>query len=126
MGKLIFIREAVKDLGVNLNGASVAVQGYGNAGFWAAKILQDDFNCNIIAVSDSKGAIFNNDGIDAQAAADHKSQTRSVIGFNGTKQITNVELLELECDVLVPAALENVITNNSFLFFIFLLSKNRS
>jgi len=113
MGKLTCIREAAKDLGLNLNGAKVAVQGYGNAGFWAAKILQDDFNCNIIAVSDSKGAIFNNDGIDAQAAADHKSQTRSVIGLNGTKQITNEELLELECDVLVPAALENVITNKN-------------
>ncbi|MCK4779155.1 MAG: Glu/Leu/Phe/Val dehydrogenase [Candidatus Lokiarchaeota archaeon] len=112
-GGIYTIREAAKDIGLNLNGAKVAVQGYGNAGFWAAKILQDDFNCNIIGVSDSKGAIFNNDGIDAQAAADHKSQTRSVIGLNGTKQITNEELLELECDVLVPAALENVITNKN-------------
>lgn len=112
-GGIYTIREAAKDIGLNLNGAKVAVQGYGNAGFWAAKILQDDFNCNIIAVSDSKGAIFNNDGIDAQAAADHKSQTRSVIGLNGTKQITNEELLELECDILVPAALENVITNKN-------------
>ncbi|MCK4480283.1 MAG: Glu/Leu/Phe/Val dehydrogenase, partial [Candidatus Lokiarchaeota archaeon] len=90
-GGIYTIREAAKDIGLNLNGAKVAVQGYGNAGFWAAKILQDDFNCNIIAVSDSKGAIFNNDGIDAQAAADHKSQTKSVIGLNGTKQITNKE-----------------------------------
>lgn len=112
-GGIYTIREAAKDLGLNLNSAKVVVQGYGNAGFWAAKILQDDFNCNIIAVSDSKGAIFNNDGIDAQAAADHKSQTRSVIGLNGTKQITNEELLELECDILVPAALENVITNKN-------------
>ena len=112
-GGIYTIREAAKDIGLNLNGAKVAVQGYGNAGFWAAKILQDDFNCNIIAVSDSKGAIFNNDGIDAQAAADHKSQTKSVIGLNGTKQITNKELLELECDVLVPAALENVITKKN-------------
>ncbi|MCK4381453.1 MAG: Glu/Leu/Phe/Val dehydrogenase [Candidatus Lokiarchaeota archaeon] len=112
-GGIYTVREAAKDIGLNLNGAKVAVQGYGNAGFWAAKILQDDFNCNIIGVSDSKGAIFNNDGIDAQAAADHKSQTRSVIGLNGTKQITNEELLELECDVLVPAALENVITNKN-------------
>ncbi len=112
-GGVYTVREAAKDIGLNLNGAKVAVQGYGNAGFWAAKILQDDFNCNIIGVSDSKGAIFNNDGIDAQTAADHKSQTRSVIGLNGTKQITNEELLELECDVLVPAALENVITNKN-------------
>ncbi len=112
-GGIYTIREAAKDIGLNLNGAKVAVQGYGNAGFWAAKILQNEFNCNIIAVSDSRGAILDNDGIDAQQAADHKSKTRSVIGLNGTKQISNEELLELECDILVPAALENVITNKN-------------
>lgn len=112
-GGIYTIREAAKDIGLNLNGAKVAVQGYGNAGFWAAKILQDEFNCNIIAVSDSKGAAFNKNGLDAQKAADHKSKTRSVIGLDGTKQITNEELLELECDLLVPAALENVITNKN-------------
>jgi glutamate dehydrogenase (NAD(P)+) len=112
-GGIYTIREAAKDVGLNLNGARVAVQGYGNAGYWAAKILQDDFDCKIIAVSDSKGAIFNNNGLDAQKAADHKSKTRSVIGLDGTEKITNEELLELECDVLVPAALENVITNKN-------------
>ncbi|MFX1329494.1 MAG: Glu/Leu/Phe/Val dehydrogenase [Promethearchaeota archaeon] len=112
-GGIYTIREVAKDIGLNLNGAKVAVQGYGNAGSWAAKILQTDFKCNVIAVSDSRGGIFNNSGINANKAADHKSKTRSVIGLDGTKQISNEELLELECDVLVPAALENVITKEN-------------
>ena len=112
-GGIYTIREAANDIGLNLNGARVAIQGYGNAGSWAAKILQDDLNCKIIAVSDSKGGIFNNDKIDTHKAADHKTKTGSVIGLNGTKDITNEELLELECDVLVPAALENVITKEN-------------
>lgn len=98
---------------MNLNGAKVVVQGYGNAGSWAAKILQDTYNCKIIAVSDSKGGAYNENGINAHEAAIHKEKTRSVIGLDDTKQITNEELLELECDVLVPAALENVITREN-------------
>ncbi|MFX0029786.1 MAG: Glu/Leu/Phe/Val dehydrogenase [Candidatus Hermodarchaeota archaeon] len=112
-GGIFTIREAAKDLNLNLNGAKVAVQGYGNAGSWAAKILHDDFGCKIIAVSDSKGGIYNKDGIDPYAAGLHKEKTMSVIGTKGTKEISNEELLELECDVLVPAALENVITSNN-------------
>ncbi|MFX1555042.1 MAG: Glu/Leu/Phe/Val dehydrogenase, partial [Promethearchaeota archaeon] len=96
-----------------LTGATVAVQGYGNAGSWAAKILQDDFGCKIVAVSDSKGGIFNKDGLDPYKAANHKEKTRTVVGLEDTQKITNEELLELECDVLVPAALENVITEKN-------------
>jgi glutamate dehydrogenase (NAD(P)+) len=112
-GGVYTVREAAKDINLNLNGAKVAVQGYGNAGSWAAKILHDDFGCKIIAVSDSKGAIFNEEGIDPYIAGEHKEKTRSVVGTRGTKEITNEELLELECDVLVPAALENVITSSN-------------
>ncbi|MFW9987954.1 MAG: Glu/Leu/Phe/Val dehydrogenase [Candidatus Odinarchaeota archaeon] len=112
-GGIYTIREAAKNIGFNLNGAKVVVQGYGNAGSWAAKILQNNFNCKILAVSDSQGGIFNINGIDAQAAAEHKSQTRSVIGLMGTNQISNEELLEIECDVLIPAALESVITKKN-------------
>jgi glutamate dehydrogenase (NAD(P)+) len=112
-GGIYTIREAAKDIGLNLNGATVAVQGYGNAGSWAAKLLKDDFNCNIIAVSDSKGGIYNKDGIDPHAAAEFKEKTRSVVGLKGAKEISNKELLELECDVLIPAALENVITKKN-------------
>jgi len=112
-GGVYTVREAATDINLNLNGAKVAVQGYGNAGSWAAKILHDDFGCKIIAVSDSKGAIFNEEGIDPYIAGEHKEKTRSVVGTRGTKEITNEELLELECDVLVPAALENVITSSN-------------
>ena len=107
------IREAAKGIGLDLNGARVVIQGYGNAGSWGAKILQDDYNCKIIAVSDSKGGCYNKDGIDAYAASEHKEKTSTVVGLKGTQEITNTELLELECDVLVPAALENVITRKN-------------
>jgi glutamate dehydrogenase (NAD(P)+) len=112
-GGVYTIREAAKDIGLNLNGATVAVQGFGNAGSWAAKILQNDFNCKIVAVSDSKGGIYNKDGLDSFKAGQHKEKTRSVIGLEGTQKISNEELLELEVDVLVPAALENVITKKN-------------
>ncbi len=112
-GGVYCIREAAKDVGLNLNGATAVIQGYGNAGSWAAKLLKDDFDCKIIAVSDSKGGIFNKDGIDPWVAAEFKEKTRSVVGLKGTDEISNEELLELECDVLVPAALENVITNKN-------------
>jgi glutamate dehydrogenase (NAD(P)+) len=112
-GGIYTIREAAKDIGLNLNGATVAVQGYGNAGSWAAKLLNDDFGCKIIAVSDSKGGIYNKDGIDPHAAAEFKEKTRTVVGLKGTKEISNEELLVLECDVLIPAALENVITRKN-------------
>jgi len=112
-GGVYTVREAAKDIGLNLNGATVAVQGYGNAGSWAAKILQNDLNCKIVAVSDSKGGIYNKDGLDAFKAGLHKEKTRTVIGLEGTQKISNEELLELEVDVLVPAALENVITNKN-------------
>jgi len=107
------IREAAKGIDLDLNGARVVIQGYGNAGSWAAKILQDDYNCKIIAVSDSKGGIYNKNGINAYAASEQKERASTVIGLKGTQEITNNELLELECDVLVPSALENVITRKN-------------
>ncbi|MFX1454756.1 MAG: Glu/Leu/Phe/Val dehydrogenase [Promethearchaeota archaeon] len=112
-GGIFTIREAAKDINLDLDGANVVVQGYGNAGSWAAKILREDFNCNIIAVSDSKGGIYNNDGIDPFEAAAFKEKTSTVVGLKGTEEISNEELLELECDILVPAALENVITRQN-------------
>ena len=107
------IREAAKDIGLNLNGAKVAIQGYGNAGFYAASLLQDEYGCKIIAASDTKGGIYNKDGFDAHKAFDHKVKTSTVVGLKGTQKISNKELLELECDVLIPAALENVITKKN-------------
>ena len=98
---------AVKRL--SLKGAKVAVQGFGNAGSIAARLLHED-GATVIAASDSKGGIYNEHGIDPEAALRHKEETGSLVGFKGCDHISNHELLELRCDVLVPAALENTIT----------------
>jgi glutamate dehydrogenase (NAD(P)+) len=111
-GVAICAREAAKHLGLKLNKATVAVQGYGNVGFWATKILHE-MGCKIIAVSDSKGGILSLNGINPDEALKHKKKTGSVVGFKESKEITNEELLELECDILVPAAMENVITKDN-------------
>jgi glutamate dehydrogenase/leucine dehydrogenase len=111
-GVAICAREATKHLGLSLKGATVAVQGYGNVGFWAAKILHE-MGCKIIAVSDSKGGILSSNGLDPDEVLKYKKKTGSVVGFDGSKKITNEELLELECDILVPAAMENVITKDN-------------
>ncbi len=102
------IREACTVLGINLKGARVAVQGFGNAGSIAARLLHED-GAKIIAVSDTKGGIFNPVGFDPAEALKFKEETGSVIGFKDTEKITNADLLTLDCDILVPAALENQI-----------------
>src|SRR5436309_10909354 len=91
-----------------LDGATVAIQGYGNAGRIAAQLFRDA-GATIVAVSDSTGGIFAEEGIDPDAAAAHKEQGGTVVGLGGTKNITNDELLHTECDVLIPAAFENQI-----------------
>ena len=98
---------AVKRL--TLKGAKVAVQGFGNAGSITARLLHED-GATVIAASDSKGGIYNEHGIDPEVALRHKEETGSLVGFKGCDSISNQELLELRCDVLVPAALENAIT----------------
>jgi glutamate dehydrogenase (NAD(P)+) len=108
-GAVYTVREAAKRLNIVLKGATVAVQGYGNAGSYAAILLQE-MGARIIAVSDSKGGVLSEKGLDPNAVLQHKHKTGSVVGFPGTKPITNDDLLELQCDILVPAALENVIT----------------
>jgi glutamate dehydrogenase (NAD(P)+) len=111
-GAAYTIREAAKKLNIPLRGAAVAVQGYGNAGSNAAILLQE-MGARIIAVSDSKGGILSEKGLDPNAVLQHKQKTGSVVGFSGTKAITNEDLLEEQCDILVPAALENVITSKN-------------
>jgi glutamate dehydrogenase (NAD(P)+) len=111
-GAVYTVREAAKRLNIVLKGATAAVQGYGNAGSYAAILLQE-MGARIIAVSDSKGGVLSEKGLDANAVLQHKHKTGSVVGFPGTKPITNDDLLELQCDILVPAALENVITSKN-------------
>jgi len=111
-GAVYTIREATKRLNIPLKGTTVAVQGYGNAGSYAAILLQE-MGARIIAVSDSKGGVLSEKGLDPDAVLQHKKKTGSVVGFPETKPITNDALLELQCDILVPAALENVITSKN-------------
>ncbi|MBI3951183.1 MAG: Glu/Leu/Phe/Val dehydrogenase [Acidobacteria bacterium] len=106
------IRHACIVKRVALNQATVAIQGCGNAGGILACLLHQD-GARIIAISDSRGGIYNRHGIDPVAALVHKEETGSVIGLPGRDQITNAELLELDCDILVPAALENQITQKN-------------
>ncbi len=111
-GCQVVIREACRVLGLALNGATVVVQGFGNAGSNLARFLHQD-GARIIAVSDSKGGIYNPHGIDPEAALQHKARTGALHGLPDTEAITNEELLELPCDILVPAALENQITRRN-------------
>jgi glutamate dehydrogenase (NAD(P)+) len=103
------VREACKEKKITLRGARVAVQGFGNAGSIAARLLHED-GATIIAVSDSSGGIHNDKGLDIAAVEAHKGRTGSLKGYAEAGAITNEKLLELECEVLVPAALENQIT----------------
>lgn len=108
-GCAITIREMAKTIGLPLSGARVAVQGFGNAGSIVARLLAE-MGCRIIAVVDSKGGAYDPQGIDPVKLAAHKAGTGSVKGFPGTRNISSPELLTLDCDILVPAALENQIT----------------
>ncbi|MCD6472108.1 Glu/Leu/Phe/Val dehydrogenase [Candidatus Aerophobetes bacterium] len=112
MGVVYTIREAAKIVGIDLKGATVAIQGYGNAGYNLSRLLAKR-GCKVIAVCDSKGGILNDEGLDYEAVKEHKNKTRSVIGFPGAKQITGEELLTLKCDFVIPAALENQITGRN-------------
>lgn len=108
-GCVYIIREACKVRRLALRGATVAVQGFGNAGSYVAQFLERD-GARVIALSDSKGGVFAGKGISMAKALEHKQKTGALSGLKGTREITNAELLELKCDILVPAALENQIT----------------
>jgi glutamate dehydrogenase (NAD(P)+) len=103
------IREACKILKLNLKGSRVAVQGAGNAGSIVARLLHED-GAKIVAMSDSRGGIRNPSGIDPTKVLAHKEKTGSVTSYPEADNITNAQVLETECEVLVPAALENQIT----------------
>ncbi len=109
-GGVYCVREAAKVLGIDLRGATAAIQGYGNAGQFAHKLGVEILGLKVVAVSDSKGGIYNPEGLDYAACVAHKEATGSVVGFSGAQPISNEELLELPVVVLFPAAMENVIT----------------
>ncbi|MGQ9733831.1 MAG: Glu/Leu/Phe/Val family dehydrogenase [Candidatus Bipolaricaulia bacterium] len=112
-GGIYCVREAAKYLGIDLSKASVAVQGYGNAGSFAAILSKKIFGSKIVAVSDSQGGVYSERGLDPYRLLEHKKETGTVADFPNSERITNEELLELEVTVLWPSALENVITKEN-------------
>jgi len=112
-GGLYTIIEAAKHLDINLPAATVAVDGYGNAGSYIAILINDILGSKIVAVSDSKGGIYNKQGLEPRKVLQHKEETGSVIDFPEAENISNDQLLELGVTVLCPAALENVITREN-------------
>lgn len=111
-GCLVVTKQALAKLGIPLGKATVAVQGFGNVGSTAARLMAAE-GMRVVAVSDKQGGIYNPAGIDIPAARAWVAEHRFLEGFPGAKAITNEELLTLKCDVLVPAALENVITSKN-------------
>jgi glutamate dehydrogenase (NAD(P)+) len=105
-------KEAAKILNLNLRNSTVAVQGYGNVGYNAARVMHS-LGCKIIAVSDSSGGIYCPDGIIPSAVSAHKRKTGSVINYKNCTNITNEELLQTKCDILIPAALQSQITKDN-------------
>jgi glutamate dehydrogenase (NAD(P)+) len=108
-GCVFTISDAARHLNLPLDSASVAVQGFGNVGAIAARLMLD-YGSRVVAVSDSGGAIHNPKGLDLKAVSAHKREAGTVVGYRDSDRITNAELLAIPCDVLIPAALENQIT----------------
>jgi len=112
-GAVYTIIETAKHLDIDLSAATVAIQGYGNAGSNLASLLHGTTGSTIVAVSDSKGGIYNNLGLEPRKVLRHKSETGSVINFTEAENISNEQLLELEVTILCPSALESVITKEN-------------
>ncbi len=108
-GCVYTIREMARHIGLNLNGARVVVQGFGNAGFHSARLMRET-GAIVLAVSDSQGGVYSAHGLDPNDVFDYKKKTGSVVGFPEGETVTNEELLEIPCDILIPAALEGQIT----------------
>jgi len=109
-GTVFCIIEAARHLGIELPKANVAVQGFGNAGSIAAQLISDE-GATVVAVSDSTGGIHNPDGLDIKRVIAWKKEHGTVQGFPGATDVTNAELLEVDCNILIPAALEGQITD---------------
>jgi glutamate dehydrogenase (NAD(P)+) len=107
-GVVICAARSAKKMGIDFAGATVAVQGFGNVGYWTAH-LADELGAKIIAVSDVGGGTYAPDGLDLQALGEHREGSISVSSFAGGSEVSNEDLLELECDILIPAAIESVI-----------------
>ncbi len=108
-GVLFVTRQAAKHIGMRLQGARVSIQGYGNAGSIAARLFHEE-GCKVVAVSDTRGGIYNESGLDPAAVLRFKQERGSVVGFPGAQTVSVQDVLEVPCDILIPAATEGVIT----------------
>jgi len=109
-GGMFTIREAAKAIGIDLKKATVAIQGYGNAGYYAAKLCQSMFGCKVIAACDSQGGVYSESGINPAEAYECKQESGTVCSLKGVEKVSVRDILSLDVDVLIPAAIENVIT----------------
>ena len=106
------LQEAATAFGLDPGSARVAIQGFGNVGSWAARLVQEN-GYRVVAVSARQGGIYNPQGLDIPQLIEHRRKSGTILGFAGAEPISNSVLLELECEVLVPAALDNVITEDN-------------
>ena len=113
MGGIFTIREAARLIGLPLDGATCAIQGYGNVGSFAHKLATEVLGMKVVAVSDEFGGIYNSQGLDYDSVFAHVKSTGRVPGYPGAESVTNSDLLELEVDVLIPGAIENQITGQN-------------
>ena len=111
-GVLFVTRQAAKRIGMPLRGARVSIQGYGNAGSVAARLFHNE-GCKVVAVSDTRGGIYNESGLDPSAVLRHKQERGSVTDFPRAQRIGVQDVLEVPCDILIPAATEGVITEHN-------------
>jgi glutamate dehydrogenase (NAD(P)+) len=111
-GVMYMVFSTLRKLGIPIEEASIAIQGYGKVGGFAAQLLHDS-GCRVIAVSDVEGGLYRDKGLDPEAINRYKRESGTVVGFPGADPITNEELLEVECDVLIPAAIEGVISSRN-------------
>jgi len=111
-GVLFVTRQAAKRMGMPLQGARVSIQGYGNAGSIAARLFHNE-GCKVVAVSDTRGGIYNESGLDPAAVLRHKQERGSVTDFPRAQRIGVQDVLEVPCDILIPAATEGVITETN-------------
>ncbi len=108
-GGIYCVREAARLLDIDLSKATVAIQGYGNAGTFAHKLIAEMFGARVVAISDSRSGLYCRDGLDFEATSRHKRATGSLIDYPDCERISNADLLELDVDILIPAALEGAI-----------------
>ncbi len=113
MGGVFAIREAAKAMGISLQGATCAIQGFGNVGSFAAKLAPELLGMKVVAVSDEYGGIYNPQGLDYHSLMEHIRQAKRVPGYAQAEEISNADLLTLDVDVLIPAAIENQLTGQN-------------